>query len=159
MPILGRQQNSTAIVKSISHSSKGILVVLTFALLAGIAIFAISRHKVAYHIVVPLRVDQQTAFRAGKSHLQQFDVALLIYRKRVGFYPTTEQGLKALTVQPATEPIPYKWSTLMMTLPKDPWGSDYIYKQPGQHNPDSYDVYSPGADRIPGSADDIGNWQ
>lgn len=93
------------------------------------------------------------------AHIEQFDVALLIYQRRAGFYPTTKQGLRALTVQPATDPIPLKWSTLLMGLPTDPWGNDYIYVQPGQHNPDGYDLYSLGADRIPNTADDIGNWQ
>jgi hypothetical protein len=34
---------------------------------------------------------------------------------------------------------------------KDPWGSDYAYIRSG----DSYDVYSYGPDKAPGSADDI----
>jgi|ERR1051326_423158 general secretion pathway protein G len=42
--------------------------------------------------------------------------------------------------------------------PKDPWGEPYQYKYPGTHNPNSFDVYSKGPDKVDGTADDIGNW-
>ena len=46
-------------------------------------------------------------------------------------------------------------------VPKDPWGEDYQYRSPGQFNPDSFDLWSNGADRKPGGDGtdrDIGNW-
>jgi hypothetical protein len=42
---------------------------------------------------------------------------------------------------------------------EDGWGSKYVYKSPGERNPQSYDLYSPGPDRVEGNEDDIGNWQ
>ena len=45
-------------------------------------------------------------------------------------------------------------------LPKDPWGKDYQYRQPGQHG--AFDIYSFGADGAEGGegdAADIGSWQ
>ncbi|MPV85728.1 type II secretion system major pseudopilin GspG [Ostreibacterium oceani] len=42
----------------------------------------------------------------------------------------------------------------------DPWGSDYQYRQPGQHG--RFDIYSFGADGRAGGEgpdEDIGNWQ
>ncbi len=41
------------------------------------------------------------------------------------------------------------------TIPKDPWGSDYVYQCPGQHG--DFDIYSVGKDRSP-SDDDITSW-
>src|ERR1043166_2379050 len=41
------------------------------------------------------------------------------------------------------------------TIPKDPWGNDYIYKFPGGHAPLPYDLNSMGP---PGGAKLIANW-
>ena len=44
-------------------------------------------------------------------------------------------------------------------IPKDPWGNEYVYLSPGTHNPDGYDVLSPGPDGVEGGGDDISNWE
>lgn len=44
----------------------------------------------------------------------------------------------------------YKWM--------DPLSSPYRYKQPGDKNPESYDVWSAGSDVADDTADDIGNF-
>ncbi len=43
-------------------------------------------------------------------------------------------------------------------VPKDPWGNDYIYKSPGDHNTEGYDLHSLGPDGQDGTEDDIDNW-
>jgi general secretion pathway protein G len=43
-------------------------------------------------------------------------------------------------------------------IPNDPWGNAYQYRQPGQHNPEGFDVFSTGPDGRDGGGDDIGNW-
>ncbi|HAH20305.1 MAG TPA: type II secretion system protein GspG [Candidatus Omnitrophica bacterium] len=43
--------------------------------------------------------------------------------------------------------------------PKDPWSNSYNYKSPGDHNQDSYDLYSKGRDGMEGTEDDITNWK
>ena len=48
----------------------------------------------------------------------------------------------------------------MRSIPKDPWGNDYLYLSPGSKS--DIDVYSLGADGRAGGegvAADIGNWQ
>jgi hypothetical protein len=45
---------------------------------------------------------------------------------------------------------------LFKELPKDPWGINYIYRNPGLKNPGRYDLYSPGPDRQPETGD--GDW-
>ena len=122
------------------------LVVMIIAMLAGIAIINMGGAL------------NDAGESTAKAQVQSFDVALLSYRAKAGFYPTTEQGLRALMERPSTEPAPRSWSSLLKTLPKDPWGRDYLYESPGKHNPDAYDIYSVGKDKLPGTADDIGNW-
>jgi general secretion pathway protein G len=94
-----------------------------------------------------------------ESDIATFQSKLKLYEAMNGFLPSTEQGLQALVTVPESDPKPTKWYQLMEKLPKDPWGSNYIYEQPGKHNQDSYDVYSPGKDRIPNTPDDVGNWE
>lgn len=91
-----------------------------------------------------------------KSH---FGVALDTYELDNGAYPTTAQGLEALRSKP-TSPEPKNWKGpyLKSDIPHDPWGNPYLYKSPGAHNADSYDLSSNGPDGSEGTEDDITNW-
>lgn len=71
--------------------------------------------------------------------------------------PTTEQGLDALVRKPSTPPVPRRWDQLMSEVPLDPWGTPYVYKNPGSRNSSGFDLYSLGPDKKE-SEDDIGNW-
>ena len=44
-------------------------------------------------------------------------------------------------------------------LPKDPWGKEYHYNYPGEHNKYGFDLYSAGSDGQTGTNDDITNWE
>lgn len=99
----------------------------------------------------------------ARNQIAMFASALENYRLDVGAYPTTEQGLQALRTRPTLPPIPANWNGpyLLNDPPADPWGRPYSYRSPGQHNPDSYDLFSLGADGQPGGDKenaDIGNW-
>ena len=65
---------------------------------------------------------------------------------------------------PITKPVPRNWNAqgYLKSIPVDPWGTPYQYLNPGVHSADgSYDLYSLGADGLPGgegNAADIGNW-
>jgi general secretion pathway protein G len=91
-----------------------------------------------------------------RADIQAVNTQLKLYESMNGFFPTTEQGLQALVVQPDTDPKPNRWYQLFKEMPKDPWNNDYIYYCPGKKNPDSFDLYSAGPDRKPDTADD--NW-
>jgi len=43
-------------------------------------------------------------------------------------------------------------------IPKDPWGAEYGYRNPGTQNKGGIDAWSPGPDGQEGNADDVGNW-
>jgi general secretion pathway protein G len=79
---------------------------------------------------------------------------LKVYQRLNGFYPTTEQGPKALVEKPSSSPQPTRWHKLFSSLPKDPWGNDYVYRSPGRKGADSFDLLSPGPDHTPGTKDD-----
>jgi general secretion pathway protein G len=93
---------------------------------------------------------------AVKSDIQGITSQLRLYESINGFLPTTEQGLQALVTQPTTEPKPTRWYQLFKKVPKDPYGSNYIYLCPGRRNPNGFDLYSAGPDRKADTADD--NW-
>jgi general secretion pathway protein G len=114
-------------------------------------------------IVVPRVMDRPDEARrvAAKADVAAIVQALKLYRLDNGFYPATDQGLVALVQRPATPPVPGNWKQggYLERLPKDPWGGDYQYLNPGTHG--EIDVFSLGADRArggEGSGADIGNW-
>jgi general secretion pathway protein G len=98
---------------------------------------------------------------AAQSQLGIFQTTISTYNLDTGTYPTSEQGLKALTHKPTSPPVPADWKGPYLqtkTLPKDPWKNEYKYSCPGKHNPESYDLYSMGPDGQEGGGDDITNW-
>jgi len=49
----------------------------------------------------------------------------------------------------------------MKKIPLDPWGNEYVYVVPGEHNTDTYDLSCLGADgqsEGEGENADINNW-
>jgi len=114
-------------------------------------------------LIVPRIMDRpdQARMIAAKSDIQAITNALKLYRLDNGLYPTTEQGLQALTRKPETGEIPRNWksSGYLDRLPKDPWKNDYQYLNPGLQG--EIDVFSYGADGQPGGDGinaDIGSW-
>jgi len=96
--------------------------------------------------------------KAARAQIDGLEKALDAYRLDVGRYPTTEQGLNALVVQPGGVA---KWQGpyLKKALPPDPWGKPYVYKSPGAHG--EFDLSSYGRDGAPGGSGedaDITNW-
>lgn len=73
--------------------------------------------------------------------------ALDIYRLEMGHYPTGEQGLQALVEAPG-EAVDWGGPYLRKGVPLDPWGREYVYRSPGEH--DEYDLLSWGKDGRPG---------
>ena len=115
-------------------------------------------------VIVPQvvnKVDEARVTRA-KADIASIESALTIFRLDNSKYPTTEQGLAALTTQP-TDPSIRNWRPggyLTKKVGKDPWGNEYQYVFPGTQGGE-YDLFSLGADNQPGgegTSTDIGNW-
>jgi general secretion pathway protein G len=114
-------------------------------------------------LVVPKIISRPDEARviAAKQDIASLQQALKLFRLDNLRYPTTEQGLLALSIRPATAPMPSNWKTggYVERLPKDPWGNSYQYLNPGVRG--EIDIFSFGADGVPGGEGndvDIGSW-
>lgn len=110
-------------------------------------------------IIVPRitgRVDE-ARIEATKVQMKAIKDALEQYKLDNGFYPTTEQGLRALVEKPTTPPVPQRWRQYLDKLPKDAWDRDFIYMSPGVGRP--FELRSMGPDGKEGTEDDIDVWQ
>jgi general secretion pathway protein G len=97
---------------------------------------------------------------AARAQMNSFMTALGAYKLDTGLFPTTEQGLQALRVQPQGV-IQWQGPYLPQEIPVDPWGRPYQYKFPGDHG-DEPDIISLGADGQPGGEKynaDVVSWK
>ena len=110
--------------------------------------------------VLPER--DRAAVRKAEIDIGVLSTALDQYRLDMFNYPTTDQGLDALTTAPAnsSRAANYRPGGYLKSLPLDPWGNPYQYVIPGERG--GYDLFSFGADGKRGGEGldaDIGNWQ
>lgn len=117
-------------------------------------------------LVIPRIVGKPEEARRVKAkiQIQNFEKALRLFYLDNGFYPTTEQGLKALIERPTIGRIPkhYREGGYLEghKIPKDPWGNPYVYISPGVHDRD-FDIISLGDDGEEGGEGndaDIESW-
>jgi len=113
-----------------------VVVIIVLGLLAGI---------VAPQIIGRLSEAKSTTAR---TQVELLSVALEGYRLDNGSYPTTEQGPAALREKPTHSPVPANWRGpyLRKDVPLDPWGRAYVYRAPGERNPNGFDLLSLGRD-------------
>jgi general secretion pathway protein G len=123
-------------------------VLLVMTILVILASFAVGTYS---------GVRARTNKAAAKAQVLLLKSAIATYEGTVNAFPT---NLQALRTCPQDLPDPTKWAGpyLDTDIPLDPWDNPYQYAYPGQHNPDSFDVWSFGPDRVNGTPDDIGNW-
>ncbi len=106
------------------------------------------------------RPDEARMVKA-KQDIRTLEGALQLYRLDNFVYPSTDQGLEALVDKPTDDPVPSNWKDggYIERLPKDPWGNDYRYLNPGEQG--EIDIYSLGPDGQVGgrgAGTDVGNW-
>jgi len=97
--------------------------------------------------------------QAAQAQIELLSTALASFRLDVGRFPNEQEGLKILMERPTGLE---KWDGpyLSKEIPKDPWGNDYVYKNPGEHG--HYDLMSYGMDGVPGGEGndlDIVSWK
>ncbi|MBA2690804.1 MAG: type II secretion system major pseudopilin GspG [Burkholderiales bacterium] len=116
-------------------------------------------------LVVPRIMSRPDEARiiAAKQDINSIGQALKLYRLDNHAYPTTDQGLQALVSKPTPPPAPPNWKTggYLDRLPKDPWGNEFKYLNPGVKNTNDVDIFSLGADGAPGGEGndaDVGSW-
>jgi general secretion pathway protein G len=115
--------------------------------------------------VVPKFMDEPKRAKRVKAQvtISNLETALKTYYLDNGYYPTTDQGLEALVMEPNIDPVPGKWRKggylEKGKVPKDPWGNDYIYLSPGLHG--DFDIISYALDGVEGGEDweaDVESW-
>ena len=110
-------------------------------------------------VVVPKFVGRgkQAQVTRAQSDIAALGVALGAFEVDNGRYPTTSEGLGALSTAPGGL-TNWKGPYIERPVVNDPWGNPYVYACPGTHNPDGYDLHSFGPDGQDGTEDDIDNW-
>jgi general secretion pathway protein G len=89
--------------------------------------------------------------------IENLSAGIDLYKLDTGSYPP---NLDALVAQPAGAE---RWNGPYLrkpVIPRDPWGHDYIYRNPGEYGP--YDLISLGADNTEGGEGedrDVVSWE
>jgi len=82
--------------------------------------------------------------------IEEFGAGLDLYHLEVGRYPTSDEGLMALSEQPAGVSNWHGPYLKKKAIPSDPWGNAYRYRSPGENS--DYDLYSLGRDNADGGS-------
>jgi general secretion pathway protein G len=101
---------------------------------------------------------EQGKIAAARAQIENISMALDNYQLDNGYFPSEEQGLRALMEKPSGRPHARNWRGPYLKardVPVDPWGTPYAYVSPGKINTQWYDLMSYGKDgREGGEGDD-----
>jgi general secretion pathway protein G len=105
-------------------------------------------------LIVPRVVNRTSDAKRAKaaSDIATLSSLLQSYRIDNDSFPSTEDGLNALSVQPS-DAQNWKGPYTTKAIPTDPWGNEYVYESPGPDGED-YLILSYGADGAPGGDSD-----
>ncbi len=95
---------------------------------------------------------EQAKEQQAVTQISTFSTALNNFEVDNGHFPKSLMDLIAQPGDAQNWHGPYLQSD---NIPKDPWGSDYVYKCPGSHNPSFFDLSSAGP---PPGEKLIANW-
>ena len=124
-----------------------VVVIVIIVMLASVATPLYFRHV------------RNAKISTAKTQLKLLEQALMDFKLDVGSYPETSDGLPAL-MENLTDGEKWDGPYIKPSIPKDPWGNDYIYVSPGEHG--EFDLSSYGADAQPGGEGenaDLNNWE
>jgi general secretion pathway protein G len=104
--------------------------------------------------------SQSAKIKAATTQRENLNLALNRFEVDMGHFPTSSEGLRVLIERP-NDDAQKAWQGPYLdgsTIPLDQWGNPWNYRQPGQHRPDGFDLWSNGPDGREGGGDDIANW-
>jgi len=130
-----------------------LVVIVIISILAGVVMFG-----------APWVIGEAKR-SAAKSQIAELCKAVDSYHAKVGKYPSNDEGMNALINKPS-HVTDSKWPKggfwQRDSIPKDPWGNQYVYIYPGIRNSNGYDLLSYGADGQEGGTGedaDVGNFE
>ncbi len=116
-----------------------------------VLILIISGLVAALYPIIESRLDDYRVATA-RAHITELAAALERYKLDNHFYPTTEQGLRALIAMPTSGRTPRNWNSTGYlptdAVPLDPWGAPYRYESREEGRYFTLQTY--GADGKPG---------
>ncbi len=130
--------------KSTARRNRGFTLIEVLLVLVILVVLA-SLAVVAYGpIQKRMRED------AAKTQIGLLEQAVETYQTEIGTYPASFEDLR----RDPGNLTPGKWHTFLnKDVPPDPWNKQYEYKCPGDHNPESFDVWT-----VTPENKVIGNW-
>ena len=105
-------------------------------------------------IVMPKILSRPEQARRTKAmvEIRNIESALALFNTDTGRFPTTSDGLAVLASNPGGI-NGYNSDGYLKKVPRDPWGSPYVYISPGLNSKD-YDLESYGKDGENGGTND-----
>ena len=113
-------------------------------------------------VVVPKFAGRtkQAKVTAAKAQISNLEIAIDSFEIDMGYFPKAGNDLRDLVEEPNSNNVQdWQGPYLKKGIPRDPWGSEYVYNYPAKMNIGSYDISSGGPDMKTGTDDDITNWQ
>ncbi len=114
--------------------------------------------------------NRKAAEAKARSEISKFEIAVQQYKRDHGYLPSDDfdsvtddhEITRSFLVSSDGEERYLKLNLDELRFSgnywRDPFGQPYRYEMPGSKNPESYDVWSLGADGDDDTADDIGNF-
>ncbi len=122
-------------------------------LLAALIVIAVIAVVAAPRLLSVVHHAHNPEIISAEENINNIEQALQHYRQDNGHYPSNEQGLLALIINPNRAPLAKRWQTggYIDRLPRDPWSHPYQYRV--SEDGSQFDVFSYGA-KGPDEGDD-----
>lgn len=125
-----------------------------FTLLELLVVIAILGLLIGLVAPAALRQLGSARISVARQSIERLSSVLDLYKLDMGTYPSTEQGLQALLVQPSDTS---GWSGPYLKgdkMPLDPWNHQYVYRNPSTRQNHEYDLCSRGPSAASEASDD-----
>jgi general secretion pathway protein G len=128
-----------------------------FTLLEIVIVLGIIAVILGGSIAVVGRIGEGAKVQRVQGDFNAVGSAVRMYAINAGAAPSTSQGLMALYVKPTSPPVPKRWSAADSgkSVPLDPWGEPYKYRNPGKIDSSTFEIYTLGPDKQENTDDDM----